>query len=204
VTTIRRFLVLAALLFWQGGLTFYSAVVIPIGARVLGSHRNQAVITREVVQVATGVGLLSLVLFFWDVLATRDLASWRRLGRQFLAMGVAFTWVVLSCLQLLLDQRFDADSLRVEDAPSFHELHRLYLGIFMAQWVLCLLFLLTGLQAWRAQDRAAGESRQDVPRAAYGAPHVPGLAGDSATSAESLDRRAEKGSWWRGQKKFRR
>jgi hypothetical protein len=158
VTVLRRFLVLAVLLFWQGGLTFYGAVVIPIGARILGSHRSQAVITREVVQVATVAGLLALVAFFWDVLATRDSTAWRRHGRQCLAMGVAFTWVALSCLQLILDRRFDPDSLDVEDLASFRQLHRLYLWVNAVQWVLCLLYLLIGLQAWRAEDRAAGEN----------------------------------------------
>ena len=34
--TFRRFLLLCVLLFWQGGFTFYTAVVIPVGAHVLG------------------------------------------------------------------------------------------------------------------------------------------------------------------------
>ena len=40
MTTLRRFLGLCALLFWQGGFTFYAAVVVPIAGQVLphGSH----------------------------------------------------------------------------------------------------------------------------------------------------------------------
>ena len=30
MTILRRFLVLAALMFWQGGFMFYGAVVVPI------------------------------------------------------------------------------------------------------------------------------------------------------------------------------
>jgi hypothetical protein len=172
VTILRRFLVLGVLFFWQGGLTFYGAVVIPIGARVLGSHRSQAVITREVVQVATVAGLLALVLFCWDVLATRDPAGWRRHVRQCAAMGIAFTWVVLSCLQFLLNQRFDPDSLDVGDLASFRELHRLYLWITTAQWVFCLLFLLAGLGAWRAEDRAMGESAPIAEDETLGTPQL--------------------------------
>ena len=33
----RRFLVLIALMFWQGGFTFYAAVVVPIGQDVVGN-----------------------------------------------------------------------------------------------------------------------------------------------------------------------
>jgi hypothetical protein len=189
LTTLRRFLVLATLFFWQGGLTFYGAVVIPIGARILGSHRSQAVITREVVQVATGVGLLALLLFFWDVLATRDPAGWRRLGRQFLATTVAFTWVVLSCLQLILDSRFDPESLSVEDLPSFQQLHRLYLWITTVQWVLCLLYLLAAVLAWRAEDRAAGANQAGSGPAALGSPHF--LVYPDATSVEDREGKRE-------------
>ena len=47
---LRRFLVLAALMFWQGGFTFYAAVVIKVGQDVLGSHRRQGFVTRRVAQ----------------------------------------------------------------------------------------------------------------------------------------------------------
>jgi hypothetical protein len=192
LTILRRFLVLAALLFWQGGLTFYGAVVIPVGARVLGSHRQQAVITREVIPVATGAGLAALVLFFWDVLATRDPSAWRRPGRQFLAIGVAFTWVVLSCLQLILNQRFDPEAMTVEDLPSFHELHSFYLWVFTAQWVLCLLFLLTGLQAWKAEDHDWGEKQR-----ASGPPHFRIELDEEATAAEDASGREATAEWRR-------
>ena len=33
---LRRFLVLAALFFWQGGFTFYASVVVPVGQQVFG------------------------------------------------------------------------------------------------------------------------------------------------------------------------
>ena len=34
MTLVRRFLVVAALMFWQGGFTFYSAVVVPLGQKL--------------------------------------------------------------------------------------------------------------------------------------------------------------------------
>jgi hypothetical protein len=195
LTTLRRFLVLAALFFWQGGLTFYGAVVIPIGARVLGSHRQQAVITREVVPIASGAGLVALVLFCWDVLATREPRAWRRHTRQCLAMAAAFTWVLLSCLQLILDRRFDPDSLSVEDLPSFRQLHSLFLWIFTAQWGACLLFLLTGLQAWRAEDRDGGEQTRYGALGASGSPHFHVFVEESTTSAEAVSGKGETTEW---------
>jgi hypothetical protein len=41
IAMVRRFLVLAAVMFWQGGFTFYEAVVVPVGSEILGSHQDQ-------------------------------------------------------------------------------------------------------------------------------------------------------------------
>lgn len=195
MTLLRRFLVLGVLFFWQGGLTFYGAVVIPVGARILGSHRSQAVITREVVQVATAAGLLALVLFCWDVLATRDPAGWRRHVRQCAALGIAFTWVILSCLQFLLNQRFDPDSLDVGDLASFRELHRLYLWITTVQWVLCLVFLFAGLAAWRAEDRTEGEGVRISEDERAGPPHLVVDNATDPTSPEAVEGKGETSGW---------
>ncbi len=62
MVTLRRFLVLAAPFFWQGGMTFYGAVVIPIGARVFDSHMKQAVVTREVAVVLNLAGAVAVPL----------------------------------------------------------------------------------------------------------------------------------------------
>ena len=48
MTILRRFLVLIALFFWQGGFTFYAAVVVPVGQQVLHSHLRQGFVTQQV------------------------------------------------------------------------------------------------------------------------------------------------------------
>ena len=45
--TLRRFLVVVALMFWLGGFTFYAGVVVPVGTRALKSPMKQALITRR-------------------------------------------------------------------------------------------------------------------------------------------------------------
>jgi hypothetical protein len=68
---IRRFLVIAALMFWQGGFTFYAAIVVPIGTEVLGSAAEQALITRRVTWQINMTGAVALAIFAWDTFATR-------------------------------------------------------------------------------------------------------------------------------------
>src|SRR5436190_5790515 len=68
---VRRFLVIAALMLWQGGFTFYAAIVIPIGMDELGSHTAQGFITRRVAPFINLAGLIALAPLLADVLCTR-------------------------------------------------------------------------------------------------------------------------------------
>src|SRR5262245_48274036 len=65
----RRFLVLAALMFWQGGFFLYAGVVVPIGTEVLGSASEQARITRRVTVWLNWTAVVALVPMAWDVWA---------------------------------------------------------------------------------------------------------------------------------------
>ena len=79
LTLGRRLLVLAALMFWQGGFTFYAAVVVPVGKEVLGSHFNQGRITRRVTVYLNLAGAVALLPLAWDAAASADRAArWRR------------------------------------------------------------------------------------------------------------------------------
>ena len=54
MTLLRRFLVVIAFLFWQGGFLFYASVVVPVAQKELAtsqepdSHRRQGFVTRRV------------------------------------------------------------------------------------------------------------------------------------------------------------
>src|SRR5579871_1207813 len=71
---VRRYLVLTALMFWQGGFTFYAAVVVPIGTAQLGGATEQGFITRHVAWYLNVAGAVALVILAWDAAATR--AGW--------------------------------------------------------------------------------------------------------------------------------
>ena len=69
--SLRRYLVLLALSFWQGGFTFYAAVVVPVGQEVFG-HLRQGFITRQVTVYLNLAGAVALLVLVWDLVAARD------------------------------------------------------------------------------------------------------------------------------------
>jgi hypothetical protein len=149
---LRRFLVLAALMFWQGGFVFYASIVVPIGTQVLGSAAEQGRITRQVTWYLNVSGAAALVLLAWDVAAARPGhgVRWGR-GLCWLVMAVALG--VLLRLHLYLDSLFIADDLIILDRPTFRYWHRVYLWVSTVQWAAAVLFALLTLAAWRAEDR---------------------------------------------------
>jgi hypothetical protein len=152
---LRRFLVLIALFFWQGGFTFYASVVVPVGQQVF-SHRHQGFITREVTVYLNLTGALALVILLWDLLAGRDAVRWRRGLRILSWVVMVLTLAALFWLHPRLAEFLDADSLSVVEPRTFRPRHRLYLWISTVQWVAGLLFLGSTLMTWRAHDRLTG------------------------------------------------
>jgi hypothetical protein len=149
---LRRFVVVAALMFWQGGFTFYAAVVVPVGQEVLGSHLDQGLITRRVTRYLNLSGAAALVLLAWDGLASRDSHAWRRLGRWFAWAGLALTLGVLFWLHPRLDALFDPEAARILDRASFRTGHRWYLWVSTVQWGFAIAYAVVTLMVWRAAD----------------------------------------------------
>lgn len=148
---LRRFLVLMAVMFWQGGFTFYGGVVVEVGARVLGSSFDQGLITRLVTNYLNAVGAAALILWAWDIAAADD-----RRFRQRLRWGLWLLMVValglLTWLHPRMDQLIDLDSPRILDHTLFRRLHRWYLITSTIQWLASLGLIAATLFAWREQD----------------------------------------------------
>jgi hypothetical protein len=158
MATCRRFFVLAALAFWQGGFTFYSAVVVPAGERVLGSSREQGFVTRRVTNYLNAAGAVALPLCLWDarIGGRKTLGSrlrWAAWG------GMTVTLAVQIGLHVALDRLLEPDEMRVVDEQAFRAVHQWYLIASTAQWVCCLAFLILSLGAWRKEDTAPVEGR---------------------------------------------
>ncbi len=148
---LRRCLVFAALLFWHGGATFYASVVIPVGLHTLQPPGLQTFVTRTVTLVLNLTGAVALVLFAWDVRATRDPRSGRRLARWLACAGMLLTLGMLLWMHARLDRLIDVQNLQVLDGEALRPLHRLYVAISGLQWTCGTVFAFLTLYAWREE-----------------------------------------------------
>ncbi len=152
-TLFRRFAVLAALMFWQGGFTFYAAVVVPVGQHALHSPLDQALITREVAIYLNLSGAAALLLLAWDAAISGD-PSWRRRRLRWLSwVGMVVALGLLVWLHPRLDSLFDRENVLIQDYPTFRVGHRWYLWISSVQWGCGVAYALLTLRAWREEDR---------------------------------------------------
>jgi hypothetical protein len=151
VLLVRRFCVLAALLFWQGGFTFYAAVVVPVGQEVLGSHLEQGLITRHVTNWLNVSGAVALPLLAWDLIAA-DRSVRRRWARAICWFVMLLLLGALVYLHPWLDAHIDPDEHQLLDAQGFHLGHRWYLWLSTIQWGCSIAFAVLSLGAWQAED----------------------------------------------------
>jgi hypothetical protein len=152
VKILRRSLVVAALMFWQGGFTFYGAVVVPIAADMLGSHREQGFITQSVTNYLNIAGTVALLIFAWDLFISSD-PAWRRRAARWVLWGIMVTTMAgLFWLHTRLDARMDVAHRLVLDEETFRGGHQLYLMVSTIQWAAALATMVLGLWAWRAED----------------------------------------------------
>jgi hypothetical protein len=157
MTLTRRFVVLTALLFWQGGFLFYASVVVPIGQEVLGSHRRQGFITQRVTNYLNLSGAIALVPLAWDVAAGRDSTTRRRRLRWLMWAGMVACLAVLAWLHPRLDNLLEETSQALVDHAAFRTMHRWYLWISTVQWGMGVVYGALMLCAWRAEDRQTAE-----------------------------------------------
>jgi len=152
--TFRRFLLLQALLFWQGGFVFYSAVVVPIGTDVLGSASAQGEITALVTVWLNRIGFVFLAILAWDVLATRDSNPRRIIVRQTLGVVVGLLLFLLFYLHDLMDYFLDPTGRTIAMRRPFRIMHIIYLCVSTVHWGIGLALAWLTLAAWREEDRS--------------------------------------------------
>jgi Na+-driven multidrug efflux pump len=168
---LRRYLVLAALFFWQGGFTFYAAVVVPVGQEVFG-HRPQGFVTRRVTLFLNLSGAAAAALLAWDLFGKGDPSRCRRRARAGLWLVLAGTLAVLFALHARLDSLLDPEAFDLADPRTFRRGHRLYLWISTVQWAAAVVYLALTLRAWRAEDREEPAAAREDPNAKKSAEEV--------------------------------
>ncbi len=155
---VRRVCVLAVMLFWTGGFTFYAAVVVHVGQDVLGSHRLQGFVTRRVTNFLNLAGAIALPVLAWDAAYSRDRSARRRRLRWSAWAGMGLTLGVLVWMHPRMDGFLEPAAFRILDRGSFAGWHRWYLHVSTIQWVCALAYGLLALTAWRAEDRDLGRA----------------------------------------------
>ena len=148
---------------WQGGFAFYSGVVVPLGAEVLGSDLEQGLVTRAVTPWLNGIGWTAVI----STLAALSMTSWRPLtsgptARSWkMAVGLTLylmiTLLVLSVLYGQVDQQVDPVNRQVLDYDAFYALHRVYLIIAASQWFSTLVLASVLIYGWM-------RSEEGIPR----------------------------------------
>jgi len=157
-TVLRRTLLLLALMVWQGGFMFYGAVVVPVGAEVLGSHREQGFVTQSVTNYLNVAGAVALVLWGWEEAARNGVVSGRR--RRGVGWAVLVVLLgVLAWLHLRLDRLLVADDFHIIDGLAFRRLHQWYLILSTIQWLGAVVLTGWTIQAWRDEDAACPTRR---------------------------------------------
>lgn len=124
LTLLRRLVVLGALMFWQGGFTFYAAVVVPVGQEVLGSHFKQGRITRRVTVYLNLAGALALVPLAWDTVASPDRSRRLRRLRWLTVAGMAVGLALLFWLHPQLNALLDLEAGYIPERRLFRVGHR--------------------------------------------------------------------------------
>lgn len=152
LASFRRYLVLLTLMFWQGGFTFYAAVVVPIGTEILGSAEEQGWITRQVTVFLNLSGAIALGVLAWDVASGGD-TNRRRRQLRWLTWGLmVVTLLLLVSWHGQLENLLNLDEHRILDRRGFRSLHRRYLWTSTVQWAGDLVALFLALRAWQGED----------------------------------------------------
>ena len=146
--TLRRFVVIGAIASWIGGFTFYTGVVVHVGAAALNSHRRQGFVTEHVTNWLNLSGAIALVVLLWELLAARSAGKWAK-------RAMIFSWVTMVALQAtlfvvhaMMDRLLDPQAREILDESKFSTLHDVYVWVSTIQWCTALLFLFAMLWAW--------------------------------------------------------
>src|SRR2546423_36846 len=124
---LRRFAVLFALMFWQGGFVFYAVVVVPVAMSVLRPATQQAFVTMNVTRYLNFAGIVALAVLALDILLAREDRARRRFMRSTLWLLMTAALMVLFWIHPRIMAYMDHSSQVILDREALYPLHRIYL-----------------------------------------------------------------------------
>lgn len=128
------FLAVAALAFWQGGLSFYAIVVVPVGNSIL-QNGEQGFITQQVTTWLNVSGIAAIALLAVNAQRLRNRSLWIVCAVLIVTLAMLFA-IHLKMDALLLPASFD-----VVDRKQFSLWHDAYLTVVTVQWCAALAAL---------------------------------------------------------------
>src|SRR5579859_7815408 len=151
MSMLRRYLALLILALWMGGFTFFTLFVIPVGAKVLGSDRDQGFITQQVTNHLNYIGTGSLLVLGALLFTER---TDRKLRLHWLAwLAMAALQAALFFLHSVIDGMLDPATHKIHDLGHFFNWHRTYMATASLQWLIALIYLWLMMRLWRKHDR---------------------------------------------------
>jgi hypothetical protein len=150
VAATRRALLALLFALWWGGFTFYAAVVVPVGTKVLGGTVAQGFVTQPVTDRLNVLGAIVALALAWHLRGAWPRAS-TGLRRALAASWGAFALaqVALFALHPRLDALLDPQTRAiVGERATFYAAHRVYLLVAAAQWLAASLHALAVARAW--------------------------------------------------------
>ena len=145
---LGRFLIMAIVMVWLGGFTFYAAVVIPTAQHVLGTHLEVGFITQQVthwLNLGAGLTILALAANLW-LLKRNGVLGMRPLGITWSVLVVSL--IILLVLHPRLDRFLDETEHEVSHRADFYGWHRAYLIVATIQWCAAVVHLWFVLLSW--------------------------------------------------------
>src|SRR5262245_18033846 len=127
----RRFIVLIALMFWQGGFTFYAAVVVPIRQEVVTF--GQPFIKRRVAPWINVAGAGTRLILVVDMFGVSRPAPWTQRLRWLTWVGMAVALSVLVWLYPHIDRYLNLNDPYTLDREALLPWHRAYLWVSTIQ-----------------------------------------------------------------------
>jgi len=147
----RRFVVLLALMVWQGGFMFYGAVTVPVTREKLDDVPVRSAITKRVTQWMNLIGTAAILAMYADLWLSA--AAHKR--RRWLAwLGMAVPHPLLLWLHIRMSSQMAVPEFHHGNPATFSPWHQAYMIVSTVQWLAGMVFALLTLRAWREEDRA--------------------------------------------------